>query len=162
MSGIEIAGLVLGSISLAIAGLDHYEAGKTKVKIFRRWRDYLAKTRRTLLSLHGSFKITMRLALTPFASEDEILEMLTYPTSALWQSPHIVDCLRSSLFEGYDRYLDLITEMEDIMVEVIGHLDLRPDSNVRSQRFTLIHASLSSPYIPALPHSGSTTFFSTP
>lgn len=46
MSGIEVAGLVLGTLPLIISALEHYEGNHDRAWIFFKWKDELYKALR--------------------------------------------------------------------------------------------------------------------
>ncbi len=130
MSGIEVAGLVLGAIPLLVVALQHHEACEDKVTIFVYWRKYLARTRRTLLLLHVSYKMTLKTVLKPITDDVELEELLDKPESSLWRSRDIRDALRRGLHDAYEPFLSLTMEVNDIIIEVLNHLDLDRDAAV--------------------------------
>jgi hypothetical protein len=131
MSGVEIAGLVLGAIPLVVVALQHYEACEDKVKIFCYWRKHLDKTCRTLLLLHSSYKMTIETVLQPITNAAELEEMLAQPGSLLWHSPSIRDSLQSSLRYAYASFVHLTFEINSVIEELLNHLDLDRHAGVR-------------------------------
>jgi hypothetical protein len=132
MSGVEVAGLVLGAIALVVVALRHYEACEDKVKIFRYWRKHIDKTCRTLLLLHSSYKMTIEIVLQPITNAAELEEMLVQPGSLLWHSPSIRDSLQSSLRNAHAPFLHLTLEINAIVEELLNHLDLDRHAGVSS------------------------------
>jgi hypothetical protein len=124
MSGFEIAGLVLGSLPLIIAAIEHYESSLDRAAVFFKWQDVLEKAIRELWIQHTSFEMTLRTLLVDHTSEAELDELLSQPKSVLWQSPALNQALRDELGAAYDVYNSTVEEIEGYVRTLARHLDI--------------------------------------
>lgn len=89
MSGIEIVGLLLGSVPLVISALEHYKEGIDVISDFRNYRSTL-KSLKTKLSIQEElYRGTLKLLLLPELSLVEVHALFPEPGSegscALWE-----------------------------------------------------------------------------
>lgn len=137
MSGIEVAGLVLGAIPLIISAIEHYESGLDRTKVFFKWQDVLEKARRDLWVQYSSYEMTLRLLLVDLSSEAELEELLSEPKSTLWDNPELVDGLRGKLGETYQVYVYTVQQMEGCVKTLARHLDIdRPNVCFHPRRYS--------------------------
>jgi excinuclease UvrABC helicase subunit UvrB len=132
MSGIEVAGLVLGSIPLIISALESYNEGLDPVKSFIRWERELPQFIRKLRNQHVHFAQTTRLLLEPITTEFELAEMLSEPSGKLWKDDDMTGKLKDKLQESYHAYQSTITDIERIMKKIASKLDLERATEVRT------------------------------
>lgn len=130
MSGIEVAGLVLGAIPLLIAALEHHESGLDRIKAFWNWGDELSKFRRTLGLLLVSYDLTLRVLLAPMITDARLEEMLANPSGDLWKSEDVCRQLQCRLDVAYTPYLDIISEIERIIIEISSKLNINRANKV--------------------------------
>jgi len=116
MSGIEAVGLVLGSFSLIISAIEHYQAiekmGKTFWKLRRQHREDVGR----LEDCRLDFRMHMRLLLQPLVVEGTIeqaeLELLVEDLSCKgWMNPEIDERLGQRLGEWKKRYFENLKEL---------------------------------------------------
>lgn len=81
MSGLEIAGVVLGAIPLVIAAIEHYEDVTTPMKIFLRFKGEVRKVIRELGNLHVSYEMSLKVLLQPIVGPQELVDMIKDPAS---------------------------------------------------------------------------------
>ncbi|KAF2676720.1 hypothetical protein K458DRAFT_396613 [Lentithecium fluviatile CBS 122367] len=125
MSGVEVAGLVLGCLPLLIQGIETYNEGLDPVKAFVRWERDLPQLIRKLRNQHVHYAQTMRVLLEPITTEFELAEMLSDPAGAhLWKDKYMAEKLRNKLEDSYDAYQDTIAEIERITKKIASKLDL--------------------------------------
>ncbi|KAF1947079.1 hypothetical protein EJ02DRAFT_440643 [Clathrospora elynae] len=124
MSGIEVAGLVLGCLPLLIQGIESYNEGLDPIKSFMRWERELPQFIRKLRNQHVHYAQTIRILLEPITSEVELAEMMTDPGSShkLWKSKGIA--LQDKLQESYQAYQSTIGDIERITQKIASKLDL--------------------------------------
>ena len=134
MSGIEIAGLVLGAISLLISAIEHYNNGLEPIKVFWMWQGKLSETRSSLLQQYTSYTMTLQLLLKDITDNEELDNIISNPGSDLWKNLDIEERIRAKLVVAYTSYLDIIREIKGIILVLSKHLDL--------DRATIVYKSL--------------------
>ncbi|KAH9860258.1 hypothetical protein IAQ61_012043 [Plenodomus lingam] len=126
MSGVEVAGLVLGCLPLIIQGIESYNEGLDPIKSFMRWEQQLPQFIRKLRTQHVHYALSIRYLLEPITSEVELDEMLADPGSSqqLWKSKEMALRLQDRLQESYQAYHNTITDIERITKLIASKLDL--------------------------------------
>lgn len=130
MSGIEITGLLLGSLPLLISAIEHYNDGLAPAKAFWKWGDQLSHFTRELWYQHTSYELTVRVLLSPITTDAELDEMMSDPESKLWKSGRMGAQLHEKLGPAYKAYLYTIKEIEEILKSIANNLDIDRDANV--------------------------------
>ncbi|KAL1650588.1 hypothetical protein SLS61_005837 [Didymella pomorum] len=125
MSGVEIAGLVLGVLPLLIQGIESYNEGLDPIKSFMRWDKELPQCIRKLRNQHVHYAQTIRILLEPITAEVELAEMMTDPgSSRLWKDSQMAEKLQDRLQESYHAYQGTIADIERITRQIASKLDL--------------------------------------
>jgi len=124
MSGIEVAGLVLGSLPLIISALEHYESSLDRALAFFKWKGELDKAMRELWIQHSSYEMTLRSLLVGVVEDGDLEEMLVQPHSPLWKRPEVTDGLQYKLGAAYRVYEYTVLEMGGYMKTLASHLDI--------------------------------------
>jgi hypothetical protein len=124
MSGIEVAGLLLGVIPLVISALEHYEGTLEPTIAFFKWNSELSAAVRKLWMQHTLYEQSIRLMLTPITNDQELNEMMDDTESGLWKDADLADQLRQRLGKAYNPYLSTIKEIEGIMKTLAEKLDI--------------------------------------
>ncbi|KAJ4363334.1 hypothetical protein N0V95_001107 [Ascochyta clinopodiicola] len=125
MSGIEIAGLVLGCLPLLIQGIESYNEGLDPIKSFMRWDKELPQCIRKLRNQHVHYSQTIRILLEPITADVELAEMMTDPgSSQLWKDKDMATKLQDRLQESYHAYQGTIGDIERITKQIASKLDL--------------------------------------
>ncbi|KAL6708129.1 hypothetical protein ACN47E_003313 [Coniothyrium glycines] len=126
MSGVEIAGLVLGCLPLIIQGIESYNEGLDPIKSFVRWERELPQFIRKLRNQHVHYAQTIRILLEPITSEVELAEMLSDPRTSqeLWKSKNMVQKLQDKLQDSFQAYQSTISDIERIAIKIASKLDL--------------------------------------
>ena len=130
MSGIEVAGVVLGVLPLVVTALEDYKEGLDPVKAFLRWERELPQFIRKLRNQHVHFQQTMRLLLEPITTDDELAEMLTDPGGKHWKDGKVASKLEDKLQESFQAYQSTIADIERIMKKIASKLDLERAAHV--------------------------------
>lgn len=149
MSGIEIAGLVLGCLPLLIqgtfdfscsrkglansyTGIESYNEGLDPIKSFMRWDKELPQCIRKLRNQHVHYSQTIRILLEPITADVELAEMMTDPGSLqLWKDKEMALKLQERLQESYHAYQGTIGDIERITKQIASKLDLDRANQVR-------------------------------
>ncbi|KAF2823768.1 hypothetical protein CC86DRAFT_408790 [Ophiobolus disseminans] len=125
MSGVEVAGLVLGCLPLIIQGIESYNEGLDPIKSFARWRSELPQVIRKLRNQHVHYAQTIRILFEPITSDIELAEMMANPGSAeLWKGTVMAGKLQERLQESYQAYQGTIMDIERITKKIASKLDL--------------------------------------
>ena len=144
MSGVEVAGLVLGCLPLIIQGalgrsgsgschptnkrtigIESYNEGLDPIKSFARWRSELPQFIRKLRNQHVHYAQTIRILFEPITTEAELAEMMASPGSAeLWKGKAMVEKLQERLQDSYQAYQGTIVDIERITKKIASKLDL--------------------------------------
>lgn len=116
MSGIEIAGLVLGAFPLLIHALESYRESldilKDWYKIQRAYRHSI----RTLGILQVQFERNVERFLLPLVvDDDELKELMANPAGKGWEDPDLETRLQQRLPESYKWFLETIVEINRIV-----------------------------------------------
>ena len=115
MSGIEVVGLVLGAVPLAISALEHYKEGIDVISDFRNYRSTL-KSLKTKLSIQEElYRGTLQRLLLSELSPLEVHTLFPEPgvngSSALWGTKDIEDKIRRNLGVKFDIFMDVVVDV---------------------------------------------------
>lgn len=117
MSGVEIAGLVLGALPLVIHTLESYSQGVKSVKRFIKYRRELESVHRRLGLEVEMFRNICEELLTGLVPADKITDMLDGPTGPAWSDPDIEQLLKKRLQRSHTGFLstvkDLVAALEE-------------------------------------------------
>lgn len=123
-TGVETAGIVLGTIPLIIAALEHYEDVARSTEEFFDWRKYRTRLRKELYILRTSFDEAVKILLREIAEPDELIVMLEDPSNQLWTTGPTADGLREALGPTYDPFVLTIVEINEILLSITKHLNI--------------------------------------
>ncbi|KAI0837385.1 hypothetical protein F5Y06DRAFT_304768 [Hypoxylon sp. FL0890] len=129
MSGIEVAGIVLGSIPLVISALEHY--GEI-LQAINRWR-FTAREIQSLTRRLGTqqaiFTNTCEHLLSGIVPATRLEEMIAEPFGPLWQDQDIKDKIELRL----DRVMEPFGDTAKTMVEAVEQFKSRLDLDENGQ-----------------------------
>lgn len=112
MSGIEIVGLLLGSVPLVISALEHYKEGIDIISDFRNYRSTLKALKVKLSIQEELYRGTLKRLLLPELSLFEVDALFPEPGSegsgALWGTKDIEDKLRRRLGAKFCLFMDVV------------------------------------------------------
>lgn len=124
VTGVEVAGLILGSIPLLISALEHYEEAVEPTVAFFRWKGNLSKAINELTVIYASYEQSLRLLLKPIASAADLAKMMDDAKHPLWSQGDVADDLRCYMKTAYDSCVLTIEEIAETLVEVAGNLNI--------------------------------------
>ncbi|KAF2801194.1 hypothetical protein K505DRAFT_412465 [Melanomma pulvis-pyrius CBS 109.77] len=127
MSGLEIAGVILGSIPLLIVALEHYMEGVDTVRRYVKYKHELASLHRRLVVEQNMFINTCDLLLSGLVPLNEVSLYLQNPGGAAWKKPEVDASLKARLQRSYKSYFDTIQDLNDAVEEFKKRLKLDPD-----------------------------------
>jgi hypothetical protein len=126
MSGLEIAGVVLGSLPLVISALEHYAEGIHTAK--RYWR-YKTELRSLILQIdteRGIFINTLEQLLGGLVGIEHMTDFLANPGGKVWQNVDVQ--LKSRLRSAYEVYFGNVSGMARALKRIREKLALDPDT----------------------------------
>jgi hypothetical protein len=140
MSGVEVAGLVLGAIPLLVSGLESYIKGVATIKRYFKYKNELKSLLRTLTTEYDIFRNSCEMLLEGLVHAHKMTLLLKDPGGNLWKDPFIERKLKNRLQSSYVGYLQTVDDMELAVEEFKARLKLGPDGKVRHND---IHPQLS-------------------
>ncbi|CAK7229613.1 hypothetical protein SBRCBS47491_007309 [Sporothrix bragantina] len=128
MSGIEIAGLILGSIPLAISAMEHYADGVSTLKRYQRYRHELTVLINILKTERVKLLNTCDKLLVGLAAPSQIEAMLDEPFGPLWREPRLQTAIQMRLWRSHGVFQTTISDVYAAIKEMFHKLGLRPDA----------------------------------
>lgn len=120
MSGIEVAGLVLGAFPLMISALEHF---RETAEVLEGWWKIKCEYRKCMRNLKYhklAFEENLEELLLPLvADEDKLQLLLKEPGGPAWKDQELEDTLRERMPKTYSSYSDTI----EMMLETVEELD---------------------------------------
>ena len=116
MSGIEVAGLVLGAFPILLHTLESYREGAEVLKDWWRIDRAFKKCRQDINYHRILFEGNIERFLLPLvADEDELKVLMANPAGDDWEDPELEARLKERLPKSYDLFLDIIGEINTLM-----------------------------------------------
>jgi hypothetical protein len=135
MSGIEIAGLVLGAIPLVLASLEFYADG---IAVTKRYLKFKHEFKSMLVELKTENTMcinSITMLLIGVVKPKEMNDFLEDPCGDKWKDPKFEKKLKERLGTTYESYLDTITEMNNVAIVFKQRLKLNDSGQVGSMTF---------------------------
>lgn len=124
MSGLEVVGVVLGSIPLIISALEHYRDG---VSTIQRWRKY-ERERQSLVRSLKTERVKMHniceKLLVGLVAPSQVQDMIQNPFGQLWQEEAVMRKIRARLEESIEVFGSIVEDMKDAILEMMRRLGL--------------------------------------
>lgn len=130
MSGVEVAGLVLGSLPLLISALKHYNNGIAVAKRFRDCKDVFGLLLLTVRNKTHIFHNTCKLLLVGVVPVNEVASFIANPAGAPWKDAGLQKSLEQMLGEAFNDYMQTMGEMAKTIKEFKNRLKLTEDGKV--------------------------------
>ncbi len=119
MSGIEVAGLVLGAFPIAVWALEQYREVARRMGFWYEIRLAYQRSSSELKFHRVSFIRNLKQLLLPLVADDiELRRLISDPGGPAWKDPAIAAALEARLQDSYDLYLETLGEMERVMREL--------------------------------------------
>ncbi|TGO22787.1 hypothetical protein BPAE_0155g00250 [Botrytis paeoniae] len=126
MSGIEIAGLVLGGFPLLVSAAEHYKEGWEPLVRWRRFRtEFLRFIDAIDIEKQLFDQMLERFLISAEVSQDEPHHFLTDPNYHGWHQEDLAMTLKSRLGHSYEAFVGSIRTMNELMVELESMLSLK-------------------------------------
>lgn len=130
MSGLEVAGIVLGALPLIISALEHYAQGVSTAKRFWHFKSEVRFLLLRINSEKATFVNTLEHLLTGIVRIDRMAGMLANVGGEEWQDEFIEQCLKDRLRGAYEVYLANVQGMAGALQKIMDKLALAPDGKV--------------------------------
>ncbi|KAF2870783.1 hypothetical protein BDV95DRAFT_447251, partial [Massariosphaeria phaeospora] len=119
MSGLEVAGVVLGAFPLLISGIEHWRDVAKVGGFFWRLRKEYTKCQRDIQFHEIVYRKNLRELLLPLIPDsDEVAQLIADPGGQRWTDTTLQEQLENRLHESYQLYHHTITEMNEIAEEL--------------------------------------------
>lgn len=123
MSGLEVVGVVLGSIPLVISALEHYRDG---LRTIQRWRKYdreLQSLIRNLTTEQAKFKDICEKLLMGIVQPSRIEMMVEKPLGDLWLEKETQKKIKARLWRNWDVFEGNLKDIKAAIEEMMERLD---------------------------------------
>ncbi|KAF2808967.1 uncharacterized protein BDZ99DRAFT_389975 [Mytilinidion resinicola] len=125
MSGLEVAGVLLGGFPLIISGLEHWRDIAKVGGFFWRVRKEYTKCRRDVQFHEILYKRNLKELLLPIVNDaDEVTRLMGDPGGKDWSCNALQERLEGRLQESYGLYMEIIREMNETAEEMKKELSL--------------------------------------
>ncbi|KAF1844874.1 uncharacterized protein K460DRAFT_354745 [Cucurbitaria berberidis CBS 394.84] len=133
MSGLEIAGVLLGTFPLIISGLEHWRGAAKVGGFFWRVRKEHTKCCRDVQYHEILYRRNLKELLLPIVNDaDEVARLVGDPGGKGWTSKPMQERLEERLQESYGLYMEIIRQMTETADELRRELCL-DNTNVQSK-----------------------------
>lgn len=125
MSGLEIAGVLLGTFPLIVSGLEHWRDVAKVGGFFWRVRKEYTKCRGDVQFYEIVYKRNLKELLLPIVKDaDEVARLLADPGGKDWSNKALQERLEERLQESYNLYREIISDMNETTQELRKTLSL--------------------------------------
>ena len=111
MSGVEVAGLVLGALPILLAGLQFYAEGIAVTKRYWKYREEVNSLLDDLKAESSIYQNSIETILLGVVDARDVAEFLAKPGGDLWLAPSFERKLKKRLGTSYDAYLSTILKL---------------------------------------------------
>ncbi|KAL1392316.1 hypothetical protein HDK64DRAFT_250669 [Phyllosticta capitalensis] len=135
MSGIEVAGLVLGALPLIIKAMEQYADGVTTVKKFVFYKGPLEDLSLELRVQYVICQNTCEELLGGIAAPGDIAGLLQDVDGDLWERQDLKPAIRQRLGRSYEEFVATIIRMEEVIKEIANKLKLNQAYHANISKF---------------------------
>ncbi|KAF1925144.1 uncharacterized protein M421DRAFT_44651, partial [Didymella exigua CBS 183.55] len=115
MSGLEVAGVILGAFPLLISSIEHWRGVAKVGGFYWRIRKEYTKCQRDIQFHEILYKNNLKELLLPLIPDaNEVAKLIADPSGQRWGDVALQKRLESRLHESYQSYQDTITKMNEI------------------------------------------------
>ncbi|KAI0447115.1 hypothetical protein F4803DRAFT_397577 [Xylaria telfairii] len=137
MSGIEVAGLVLGAFPIAIWGLERYRDVARRMGFWYEIRSEYQRSSNELQFHRLSFERNREELLFPLITdENQLQDLIAKPAGPGWNDPAIQLALEKRLQNSYHLYMEILVEMQETMQKLNTELsvdDIQFQRHIRNE-----------------------------
>jgi hypothetical protein len=138
VTGVEIAGIILGSIPLIISGLEHYAEGIGTIEKWWRYKKELASLKRVFGAEYDRFLNTLEELLAGIVPDAALASLLMAPGGAGWGDAELNRKLQARLRNSYISYLETINDFSEVVSILKSKLELGSDGKVCLSTFIFV------------------------
>jgi hypothetical protein len=138
MSGLEVAGVVLGALPLVISALEHYANGVQTAKRFFRYKSELEVLILKIGTERCMFTNTLEQLLGGIVRIEHMSELLSNPGGDAWKNAEVESKLKDRLRNVYKIYLGNVRGMERSLRSIMEKLALDPEGKVSDGQCTCL------------------------
>jgi hypothetical protein len=142
MSGIEVAGLVLGALPILLTGLQFYAKGTAMTMRYRRYSEEFATLIDELKGEHAAYQNSIETLLIGVVEPKDVAEFLANPGGVLWRTPTFERRLQKRLGRSHDPYLATVFQLRNTVEEFTKRLSLAELSQVRIHQIQVLGGTL--------------------
>lgn len=113
MSGVEVAGLVLGALPLLLAGLQFYSQGIAVTKRYWKYREEVNSLLSDLQAEYAVYQNSIETLLLGVVDAKDVMAFLADPGGKLWRTSSFERRLKQRLSTSYDPYLATVVRLQD-------------------------------------------------
>lgn len=139
VTGIETAGLVLGSLPLVISALEHYAEGISTIIKWWHFKKEILCLVRSLEAEQARFLNTCELVLEGLVPAPDLERLIQNAGGEEWKDNELDAKLRRRLHRSYKPYVHSVTDMKVALEELKTKLELNAEGKVS---VTVIYLSL--------------------
>jgi hypothetical protein len=134
VTGVETAGLVLGSIPLILAGLEFYAKGIAVSKRYFKHREQFQNLIRELRTENAICTNSINLLLVGVVKQRDMAAFLEDPRGDRWKEAEFDQGLKQRLGTSYDCYMETIDELRKTTEIFKQRLKLNSLGKVRAEK----------------------------
>lgn len=129
MSGLEVAGVVLGAFPLLLAAIEHWHDIANTYELYRRIRRKYKECQHDIEYEKVIYRRNLEALLTPILQDaDEVDRLVADPGGPGWSDPALQERLEERLHGSYHVYREIIIRMEDVVLKLKKELSIDEDS----------------------------------
>ena len=133
MSGLEVVGVVLGSIPLVISALEHYGHGLSTLQRWRKYERELKSLIRNLGTEQVKLQNVCEKLLDGLVSPSKIEAMINHPFGDMWKEEDTRRKIRVRLWKGFDVFEVTIGDIRIAVDKVKERIDSQRGGKVSSE-----------------------------
>jgi hypothetical protein len=125
MSGLEVAGVVLGAFPLLLAAIEHWHNIANIYDLHRRIRRRYKECQHDIEYQKIICRQNLEALLTPILRDaDEVDRLVADPGGQGWSDPALQESLEERMHGSYHMYREIITKMEDVVNKLKKELSM--------------------------------------
>lgn len=147
MSGLEIAGLVLGLYPLVISALEQYRRVHDVAGLLTHFESEYRKTLEDVKDEQLFFRMTLEELLLPLSTDESFDEgdleaLLTNPAGQDWNNKEFQLALEERLGRAYQRFLEIMTSLHSLMSSLLFTLvNDKPELQAKIRERAVMHSN---------------------
>lgn len=124
MSGVEVAGLILGAVPLVVSALKSYKETKQRYIWFMSKEVCVDKLIQSLNEQVYFIKADLEVALrSTDLEQDKVTSILTGSDLTSWRENEVAEAVQDYLGEGFELYLNALERCQDTICLIVNNLN---------------------------------------